>query len=112
MAKAHKSKSVKSPFKSWFIVSVILNVALLTIVICLAIAPELKSTQYAAANYGVNTVCSDSFRVNSVAEITKDQGKKAGKRQGALLDFVCARGTGQQFFSDGFNAYLKHLGID
>lgn len=114
MVKQHK-KQVFTIGKTWVIVglaSLALNALFLIGLLSVGIIRSHGELDYAIANEGKSTLCSDSFRTRVSKDrlnlgLTTDQQKE----QLAYLDYECGRNGADTFYEQGYKEYANSLGL-
>jgi hypothetical protein len=91
------------------VASLVVNIVVIVIIASSIVIWRSGMMNFAIANAGMDAYCNSQIFRDNVAGSSKDSTES--KRRVALIDFSCARNGADTYFVEGFNNYLKSLGI-
>lgn len=105
-------KNIPNKYIALGVASLLLNIVLVGVMVFGNVLERSGTFDYATVNSGITKMCSDTFRA-TVEKYDKSggQSEKDIKTNLASLDYSCKNNGAASYYEDGFNRYLKSIGL-
>lgn len=95
------------------IASLAVNLILLLTLVASSLLDKNGMFDHLIINSGIDKMCSKEYRksVEKTSDDQKDTANERGLRL-ALIDYPCGNHDSQKFYQDGFDGYVRSLGLN